>query len=48
MGPVVMRMNGAAMPVQIMVIKPLGYRLKIRAGCVSPPRVSGLHDPQLS
>ncbi len=26
--PVVMRMNGGAMPVQIMVIKPLGYRLK--------------------
>jgi hypothetical protein len=29
MRPVVMRMNGAAMPVQIMVIKPLGYRLKV-------------------
>jgi hypothetical protein len=27
--PVVMRMNGGAMPVQIMVIKPLGYRLKV-------------------
>ncbi len=26
--PVVMRMNGGAMPVQVMVIKPLGYRLK--------------------
>ncbi len=24
-----MRMNGWAMPVQIMVIKPLGYRLKV-------------------
>jgi hypothetical protein len=28
LGPVVMRMNGAAMPVRVMVIKPLGYRLK--------------------
>jgi hypothetical protein len=28
LGPVVMRMNGGAMPVRIMVIKPLGYRLK--------------------
>jgi hypothetical protein len=28
LGPVVMRMNGGAMPVQVMVIKPLGYRLK--------------------
>lgn len=27
--PVVMRMNGGAMPVQVMVIKPLGYRLTI-------------------
>lgn len=27
--PVVMRMNGGAMAVQVMVIKPLGYRLKI-------------------
>jgi hypothetical protein len=29
MGPLVMRMDGAAHPVQIMVIKPLGYRLTI-------------------
>jgi hypothetical protein len=29
LGPVVMRMNGGAMPVRVMVIKPLGYRLKI-------------------
>lgn len=29
LGPVVMRMNAGAMPVQIMVIKPLGYRLKL-------------------
>ena len=29
LNPVVLRMNGAAMPVQIMVIKPLQYRLKI-------------------
>lgn len=29
LGPLVMRMNGGAMPVRIMVIKPLGYRLKI-------------------
>jgi len=28
LGPVVMRMNGATMPVQVVVIKPLGYRLK--------------------
>jgi hypothetical protein len=28
LGPVVMRMNGGAMPVRVMVIKPLGYRLK--------------------
>jgi hypothetical protein len=28
LGPVLMRMNGGAMPVRIMVIKPLGYRLK--------------------
>lgn len=28
LGPVVMRMNGGAMPVRILVIKPLGYRLK--------------------
>jgi DDE superfamily endonuclease len=28
LGPVVMRMNAGAMPVRIMVIKPLGYRLK--------------------
>lgn len=27
--PLVMRMNGGAMPVQVMVIKPLGYRLTI-------------------
>jgi len=27
--PVVMRMNGGAMPVQVMVIKPLGYRLTL-------------------
>lgn len=29
LNPVVLRMNGAAMPVQVMVIKPLQYRLKI-------------------
>ena len=29
LGPVVMRMNGGAMPVQVMVIKPLGYRLTL-------------------
>jgi hypothetical protein len=29
LGPVVMRMNGGAMPVRILVIKPLGYRLKV-------------------
>ncbi len=28
LGPLIMRMNGGAMPVQVMVIKPLGYRLK--------------------
>ena len=28
LGPVVMRMNGGAMPVRVVVIKPLGYRLK--------------------
>lgn len=29
LGPVVMRMNGGAMPVQVMVVKPLGYRLTL-------------------
>lgn len=29
LNPVVLRMNGAAMPVQVMVIKPLQYRLKL-------------------
>ena len=29
LNPVVMRMNGGAMPVQVMVVKPLGYRLTL-------------------
>lgn len=49
MGPVVMRMNGALMPVQIMVIKPLGYRLKIGSRLLfRRPAFLVCTDPQLA
>lgn len=49
MGPVVMRMNGALMPVQIMVIKPLGYRLKIGSKLLyRRPAFLVCTDPQLA
>ncbi len=49
MGPVVMRMNGALMPVQIMVIKALGYRLKIGSRLLfRRPAFLVCTDPQLA
>ncbi len=49
MGPVVMRMNGALMPVRIMVIKPLGYRLKIGSKVLyRRPAFLVCTDPQLA
>jgi hypothetical protein len=48
LGPLVMRMNGGAMPVQIMVIKPLGYRLKAGGKlCYRQPAFLVCTDPNL-
>lgn len=48
MGPVVMRMNGALMPVRILVIKALGYRLKIGGRLLfRRPAFLVCTDPQL-
>jgi hypothetical protein len=47
--PLVMRMNGGAMPVQVMVIKPLGYRLKAGAKLLyRQPAFLVCTDPDLS
>jgi hypothetical protein len=49
LGPVVMRMNGAAMPVQVMVIKPLGYRLTAAGRLLyRQPAFLVCTDPELS
>lgn len=47
--PVVMRMNGGAMPVQVMVIKPLGYRLTLGGKLFyRQPAFLVCTDPELS
>lgn len=48
LGPLVMRMNGGAMAVQLMVIKPLGYRLKAGGKlCYRQPAFLVCTDPDL-